>query len=278
MREAEDAAAREQTAPAASTPYLRLRGVSKTFHSARGDVTALEGIDIDIAKGEFVSILGPSGCGKSTLLRCVAALEVVSAGAVEIDGQSIDEPPEDIGIVFQRDVLLDWRTVIDNVLLPVEFRRLDTKQWRHRALELLATFEIDDFANRFPWELSGGMRQRVAICRGLILDPDLLLMDEPFGALDAITRDELNLELERIWESTGKTIIFVTHSIPEAVFLSDRVVVMSRNPGRVVETMAVDLPRPRSLDLRETPEFGRYAGHVRTIFEGLGIMRRNKRQ
>ncbi len=269
-------AAAERSA-AASAPYLSLRNVGKTYHSARGDVVALEGIDLEVAKAEFVSILGPSGCGKSTLLKCVAALEGVSAGAVEIEGQAVREPPENIGMIFQRDVLLDWRTVLDNVLLPVSFRRLDTAAWRARALELLATFEIADFAERYPWELSGGMRQRVAICRGLILDPDLLLMDEPFGALDAITRDELNLELERIWERTRKTILFVTHSIPEAVFLSDRVVVMSRNPGRVVEVMEVELPRPRSLDLRETPEFGRHAGRIRTIFEGLGVMRRKDR-
>jgi NitT/TauT family transport system ATP-binding protein len=274
VNEAEGAAARTGVA-ASPAPYLRVRGVGKTYRSERGDVAALESIDLDVAKAEFVSILGPSGCGKSTLLKCVAGLEDVTEGAVEIEGRPVVEPPEEIGMIFQRDVLLDWRTVIDNVLLPVEFRRLDAGEWRQRALDLLATFELADFAKRFPWELSGGMRQRVAICRGLILDPDLLLMDEPFGALDAITRDELNLELERIWERTRKTILFVTHSIPEAVFLSDRVVVMSRNPGRVVEVMHVELPRPRSLELRETPEFGRYAGHIRTIFEGLGVMKRN---
>ena len=259
-----------------AAPTLRLRGVEKVFASGRGDVHALQGIDLDIARGEFVSIVGPSGCGKSTLLKCVAGLETVTGGSLTLDGAAIVAPPQDVGIVFQRDALLDWRTVLDNVLLPVDFRRLRRADWTARAHELLADFDLDGFADRYPWELSGGMRQRVAICRGLLLDPQLLLMDEPFRALDAITRDELNMELERIWERTHKTVLFITHSIAESVFLSDRVVVMARGPGRIAEVIDVDLPRPRTLPLRETAAFGAHVGRIREIFEGLGIMRRTR--
>jgi len=261
---------------AVSDVYVRISGLDKTYHSERGDVEALKAIDLDIRGGEFISILGPSGCGKSTLLKCIAGLEDLTAGAVDIRGRPVTAPPLDTGIVFQRDVLLDWRSVLDNVLLPIEFARLKTRNWREKALELLHLFELEAFADRFPWELSGGMRQRVAICRGLIRDPALLLMDEPFGALDAITRDELNLELERIWERTHKTIVFITHSIPEAVFLSSRVVVMSRNPGRIVEVLDIELDRPRALDIRETPAFTKYVRHIRETFEGLGIMKRGR--
>ena len=261
---------------AASDAYVRIAGLDKTYHSERGDVEALKAIDLDIRSGEFISILGPSGCGKSTLLKCIAGLEGLTAGNVDIRGRPVTAPPLDTGIVFQRDVLLDWRSVLDNVLLPIEFARLKTRDWREKALELLHLFELEAFADRFPWELSGGMRQRVAICRGLIRDPALLLMDEPFGALDAITRDELNLELERIWERTHKTIVFITHSIPEAVFLSSRVVVMSRNPGRIVEVLDIELDRPRALDIRETPAFTKYVRHIRETFEGLGIMKRGQ--
>ena len=257
--------------------YVRVVGVDKVYRSARGDVPALRGIDLDIANGEFVSVVGPSGCGKSTLLKCIAGLENATAGTIHIRGEAVVEPPDDIGIVFQRDVLLDWRTVLDNILLPIEFRKLRRSDWEARAHELLSLFDLDEFADRMPWELSGGMRQRVAICRGLLLDPPFLLMDEPFGALDAITRDELNLELERIWERTQKTILFITHSIPESVFLSSRVVVMSRNPGEIAEIIDIDLPRPRSLDIRETPEFAAYVRRIREIFESLGIMKRMRK-
>ena len=256
------------------TPFIHVQGVQKTYRSARGDFTALKDVNLAVGKGEFISILGPSGCGKSTLLKCVAGLQPVSAGEIRIRDQSVTGPPEAAGMVFQRDVLLDWRTVIDNVLLPVEFAKLNRADWRYRAVELLRNFDLHAFADRYPWELSGGMRQRVAICRGLLMRPSLLLMDEPFGALDAITRDELNLELERVWERDRMTVLFVTHSIVEAVFLADRVVVMARDPGRVHEAVAVDLPRPRTLAMRETPAFGAYTGHLRTVFETLGIMKR----
>ncbi|MBM3510071.1 MAG: ABC transporter ATP-binding protein [Alphaproteobacteria bacterium] len=220
-----------------------------------------------------MSVVGPSGCGKSTMLKCVAGLEPTTGGAVKIRGTVVSGPPENLGIVFQRDVLLDWRSVMDNVLLPIEFRRGDKKDFTRRANDLLVLFGLDGFQSRYPWELSGGMRQRVAIARALLQDPAFLLMDEPFGALDALTRDELNIELQRIWNETKKTVMFITHSIAEAVFLSDRVVVMKRDPGEVVEVIEIDLPRPRKLAIRETREFGQYSTRIREIFERLGVYR-----
>jgi NitT/TauT family transport system ATP-binding protein len=263
------------TPPVLVAPLISARDVGKVFRSRRGgDVVALEGIDLDVAGGEFISILGPSGCGKSTLLRCIGGLEAVTSGRLTLEGKAIREPPADAGFVFQQDLLLDWRPVLGNVLLPAEFlgHRLD--DWTDRARSLLATLGLQEAERRYPWELSGGMRQRVAICRSLLLDPKLLLMDEPFGALDAITRDELNMELERIWEKTSKTVLLITHSIAEAVFLSDRVLVMSKNPGRIAEVVDIDLPRPRTLDIRETVAFTAYQRRLRSIFESLGIMRR----
>ncbi len=252
--------------------YVSIRDLSKVYRSPQGDIVALQGITVDIHETEFMSVLGPSGCGKSTLLRCVAGLTEPTSGSIRIDDRPVVGPPETLGMVFQRDVLLDWRTVIQNVLLPIEFRRLDPRQWEGQAKELLALLGLRGHEGRHPWELSGGMRQRVAICRALIQRPSLLLMDEPFGALDAMTRDELNLELQRIWMADAKTVIFVTHSIVEAVFLSDRVVVMSRTPGTIVEVFEVNLPRPRPLSIRETPEFGACVSHIRAIFEGLGML------
>ncbi len=253
-----------------SEALVHLRSVFKTYQSERGDIHALDNINLDIKQGEFLSLLGPSGCGKSTLLRCLAGLEDISSGEVRVRGRELDGPPDDLGIVFQRDMLLDWRSVLDNVLLPLEFLRRPRKPYIEPALKLLETFGLRRFADRYPWELSGGMRQRVAICRALLSDPALLLMDEPFGALDAITRDNLNIELQRIWTQTHKTILFITHSINEAILLSNRVAVMARDPGRIEEIVEIDLPRPRSLAMRETPEFIRYAAAVRSIFERLG--------
>jgi NitT/TauT family transport system ATP-binding protein len=250
--------------------HVVLQGVNKTYDSRRGDVQALADISLEIRDGEFLSLLGPSGCGKSTLLRCLAGLETISSGAVVIRGQPLAGPPEDLGIVFQRDLLLDWRTVLANVLLPIELRRKPTRDFVAPALAMLDTFGLGAFAHRYPWELSGGMRQRAAICRALLDDPGLLLMDEPFGALDAITRDQLNIELQRIWTATRKTILFITHSISEAIFLSDRVAVMARDPGRIEEIVEIDLERPRTLATRDTAAFTRYSAHVRAIFERLG--------
>ena len=253
--------------------YASVRGVEKVYHAHKGDVVALEGIDFDLRQREFLSIVGPSGCGKSTMLKCLAGLAPVTAGTVEVKGVRVDGPPENMGIVFQRDVLLEWLDILDNVLLPIRYARLRRSDWEPRARELLATLGLKGFERRSPWELSGGMRQRVSICRALLRNPELLLMDEPFGALDALTRDELNVELQRVWVADAKTVLFITHSIVEAVFLSDRVLVMSRHPGRILEMVAIDLPRPRPLSIRERPEFGVYVSRIRRLFESMGVLK-----
>jgi NitT/TauT family transport system ATP-binding protein len=257
--------------PTPPQPYIVINGVGKTYAVDGNPIVALEDINIDIAPGEFVSVVGPSGCGKSTLLKCVAGLQRITAGTVAIQNEKVVSPPNNMAIVFQRDVLLDWRTVLDNVLILVEFRGLRRQDYEQRALELLRKYGLDGYANRYPWELSGGMRQRVAICRALIVDPELLLMDEPFGALDAMTRDDLNAELERLWYETRKTVMFITHGIDEAVYLADRVVVMARNPGRIAEIVPIDIPRPRPLSIRQTEEFGKYVQHIRHIFASMGL-------
>jgi NitT/TauT family transport system ATP-binding protein len=253
--------------------YIEVNQLRKVYPSIPSNITALDGVALQIADGEFISLLGPSGCGKSTLLRCIAGLEPVSGGTIRIKSKPLDGPPDKLGIVFQRDTLADWRTVLDNVLLVSEFRRHKKSDVRARGIELLSLFGLSDYTIRYPWELSGGMRQRVAICRALADDPELLLMDEPFGALDAMTRDQLNVELQRIWYQKQKTVLFVTHSIVEAVFLSDRVAVMSSNPGRVIEVLEIDLPRPRRLAMRETPQFASLVARIREIFMSLGILR-----
>jgi NitT/TauT family transport system ATP-binding protein len=257
-----------------SDVHVAINALDKTYRLPKGEtVAALRGIDLDLRRGEFVSVVGPSGCGKSTLLKCIAGITGITGGAIRVDGTPVVEPPDDMAVVFQRDILLDWRTVMQNVLFPIEIKRLPKEQWTARARELLAMIGLPGYEDRKPWELSGGQRQRVAICRALIQEPKLLLMDEPFGALDAMTRDELNLELQRLWLATKKTVLFITHSISEAVFLSDRVVVMGSNPGRVLEVIPIDLPRPRTLDSRETADFGRYAKHIRRLFESLGFLK-----
>ena len=253
--------------------FLDIEGVGKIYPTPEGGITALKNVAFSIGAAEFVSLLGPSGCGKSTLLRCIAGLEPVSGGRIARNGVTIDGPPDDMGIVFQRDVLFDWLTVLRNILLPCRVRRLPINDWMPRARALLDMIGLGAFENRFPWELSGGMRQRVALCRALLLNPSLLLMDEPFGALDAMTRDELNVELQRIWLVDAKTVLFVTHSIVEAVFLSDRVVVMSRSPGSVADIINIELPRPRPLAVRETPDFSVHVARIRQLFEGMGMLK-----
>ena len=218
-------------------------------------------------------MLGPSGCGKSTLLTIVAGLIPPSAGTVSVHGRLVTRPITDVGIVFQRDLLFDWRTVLGNVMLQADIRGLDRERTREKALALLDRVDLAGFADHYPWELSGGMRQRVAICRALVHDAALLLLDEPFGALDALTRDQMNLDLQRIWSSDRRTAIFVTHSISEAIFLSDRVVVMSPRPGRIVVEIDIDLPRPRLLEVRETERFSGYVRHLRTTIEKMGVLR-----
>jgi NitT/TauT family transport system ATP-binding protein len=244
--------------------------VEKRYPGAAG-VDALSDVNAQIGTGQFVSVLGPSGCGKSTFLRCVAGLETISEGVLEVFGKQVDGPPDNIGMAFQRDALLEWRTVEQNVLLPIEFAKKNVADFRHRVFELLSLAGLKDFAKSYPSELSGGMRQRVAICRALINDPQLLLMDEPFGALDALTRDQMNIELQRIWMATGSTVIFITHGIQEAVFLGDIVHVFSPRPGRIVKTLMIDLPRPRTLEIRETPEFAIYVKEILGLFEEMGL-------
>jgi NitT/TauT family transport system ATP-binding protein len=255
------------------TVSVELLDAGKVYPSRHGEVVALRDVTFSIADGEFISLLGPSGCGKSTLLKCVAGLEFLTSGELLVRGERVDGPPPGLGMVFQRDLLLDWRTVLDNVLIMAEFQGLDRRAQKPRAIELLERFGLGGFIDRHPWELSGGMRQRAAICRALLTEPQLLLMDEPFGALDAMTRDDLNVELTRIWQTSRRTVLFVTHSIAEAIFLSDRVVVMSSLPGRVREIVAIDLPRPRPLSVQATPEFANYVTHLRGVFEALGVAR-----
>ena len=255
-----------------SVPCISIAGGEKLYPSSRGAIMALRGIDLDVADGEFVSLLGPSGCGKSTLLRCIAGLEQLSAGTASIHGQPILSPPDGIAMVFQRDALLDWRSIIGNVVIAAQLRGHRAALYRDRGMVLLERFGLAGFADRYPWELSGGMRQRVAICRALLMEPTILLMDEPFGALDAMTRDDLNVELIRMWQASRRTVVFVTHSIAEAVFLSDRIAVLSRGPGRIEELMRVDLPRPRDLGVRETPAFAAHVAHLRAVFTRLGLM------
>ena len=254
-----------------SAPLIAVSGLEKTYATkARTSVRALAGISLDIAVGEFVTIVGQSGCGKTTLLKILAGLLPRSGGSVTLRGAAIDGPSRDIGIVFQDPVLLPWRTVFDNVMLPVEVLGLDRVTHRERTRGLLTLVGLGGFEDKYPHELSGGMRQRVAIARALVHDPSLLLMDEPFGALDAMTREFMNLELLRIWRESGKTVVFITHSIPEAVFLADRVVVMSARPGRVKEVVTVDLPRPRDLDMMASDGFGVYARRIRHLFDARG--------
>lgn len=254
-----------------STPLIVVSSLEKTYATrGRSHVHALAGISVEIGAGEFITIVGQSGCGKTTLLKILAGLLPRSAGSVTLRGQSVDEPSRDIGIVFQDPVLLPWRTVFDNVMLPVEVLGLDRARSRGRAMELLGLVGLTGFEDKYPHELSGGMRQRVAIARALVHDPSLLLMDEPFGALDAMTREFMNLELLRIWKESGKTIVFITHSIPEAAFLADRVIVMSARPGRVKEIVEVRLPRPRDLDMMASDEFGVYTRRIRHLFDAKG--------
>jgi NitT/TauT family transport system ATP-binding protein len=256
-----------------SDPLISLTGVSKTYASSDGPVAAPESISLDVAEGEFVSILGPSGCGKSTLLLIVAGLLPASAGEVRLAGRSVTRPQTEIGIVFQNPVLLDWRSVLRNVLLQIEGRGLDVAAYRPKAGELLRSVGLGGFEDKYPFELSGGMRQRTAICRALIHDPPLLLMDEPFGALDALTREQMRLDIERLWLGSRKTVLFITHSIAESVLLSDRVVVMSPRPGRVDGVFEIGLPRPRHLAVQESPDFGRYIKAITDLFLARGVLR-----
>jgi NitT/TauT family transport system ATP-binding protein len=254
-----------------SEPVVSLRAVTKTFRG--GGVTALAAIDLDVAPGEFVSLIGPSGCGKSTLLRIVGDLVEPTSGEVVVNGKSARQArlDRDYGIVFQDAVLYDWRTVAKNIAMPLELLKWDRAKRDRRVAEMVELVELQGFADHHPWQLSGGMQQRVSIARALSFNPSLLLMDEPFGALDEMTRERLNAELLRIWDAAGSTILFVTHSISEAVFLSSRVVVMSRRPGRIAAIVDVDLPHPRTADTREEPRFFELVTQVRDRLREGGL-------
>lgn len=253
--------------------FVSIEGITKRYATRDGEVVALEDLSIDVRRDEFISIVGPSGCGKSTLLMMVAGLVMPTSGRIAIEGIEVTKPETKLGIVFQEAMLLEWRTIMGNLMLQAEIRNLDRTRYRERAAKLLDRVGLGAFANRLPFQLSGGMQQRASICRALLHDPPLLLMDEPFGALDALTRDNLNLELQDIWMSSRKTVFFVTHSISEAVFLSDRVIVMSGRPGRVAALLEIKLPRPRHLRTRETPEFAEYANQILDVFTSLGVLR-----
>ena len=252
-------------------PYIRLRGVGKRYDTKNGAVEACSDVTLDIRRSEFVAIVGPSGCGKTTLLKMVAGLVPYTSGTISVGGKPVDRPLTDVGVVFQESILLDWRDVLSNVMLQIEIRGADRQTYEPRARDLLKATGLEGFEDKKPYELSGGMRQRVSICRALVHDPPLLLMDEPFGALDALTREQISMDIQRVWMEKRKTAIHITHSIPEAVLLADRVVVMSPRPGRIVEIIEVDLPRPRRLD-RLPQSFNDYAGRIREIFKAKGVL------
>jgi NitT/TauT family transport system ATP-binding protein len=251
-------------------PLIVVEDVGRIFRGGAKTVYALEGASFTVQEGSFVSIVGPSGCGKSTLLKIASGLLSATSGRVLVEGRSVNGPLGNVGMVFQSPVLLKWRSVLGNVLLPVEFAKLDRAKYVEKARSLIRLVGLQGFEEMPPYELSGGMQQRVSLCRALVTDPQILLIDEPFGALDAMTRDELDVELLRIWGEKKMTVVFVTHNIQEAVFLSDSVVVMSARPGRVIRQLAVDLPRPRTIELMSSPEFGRYTLEIRSMLASAG--------
>lgn len=243
---------------------IRVDRLCKVYRSRDGtEVDALHEVSFTVGRGEFVSIVGQSGCGKSSLLKILAGLLSKTAGTISIEGRELDGPRNDIGIMFQKPLLLEWRRVLDNVLLPVEIYRLDRKEYEEKARRLLGTAGLTDFIGKYPFELSGGMQQRVALCRALVAEPSLLLMDEPFGALDTLTRQKMGFELLRLWEEWKSTVVFVTHDVDEAVTLSDKVLVMSSRPGTVLAEFAIDLPRPREIFLKDTAEFIHFSSRIR---------------
>lgn len=251
---------------------IELDRVRKTYSTRRGElVAALDDIDLEVRENEFMTLVGPSGCGKSTLLKLIAGLVPVTEGTIRVRGNIVSGAFPDVGFVFQNPVLLPWRSVLDNIMFSIEMLGLNRTDYKERAYELLSVSGLMGFETKYPHELSGGMQQRVAICRALIHDPSLLLMDEPFGALDAMTREEMGFELRHIWEERRKTILFVTHSISEAVFLAERVVVMTPRPGRIARIIAIDLPQKRSFEVESSDRFDSYCQEVRgLIFDKNG--------
>lgn len=253
-------------------PLIEIRDVEKIYGSRQGPTVSLRPITVDIANFEFVSIVGPSGCGKSTLLKMVGGLLPVTRGEILVAGERVNGPPASVGIVFQSHVLLAWRTILENIMLQIEVRKLPYKKGLDHAHELIEMVGLKGFESKYPWQLSGGMQQRASICRALVHDPQLLLMDEPFGALDAMTREKMNLELQRIWAAARKTVLLITHSIPESIFLSDRVLVMSERPGSIAAIYDISLPRPRTLAMMGGAEFGAFAQKIRAHFYSEGTL------
>ncbi len=259
----------EPAAPAhdiGTEPIIEVSNLTMRFRSKRSETVALDDVSLTVAAGEFVTIAGPSGCGKSTLLKIIAGLTAASEGSVRLYGQPVERPQRDIGFAFQRSALLEWRGVRKNILLQAEMRGLDKRYAQRRADDLIELTGLTGFEKALPHELSGGMQQRVALCRALLHEPRVLLMDEPFGALDALTREQMNIEMNRIWRETGTTIVLVTHSVPEAVYLGSRIVVMSARPGRIVETLTPGLPDRRDYGpTLADPRFARAAGRIRDL-------------
>ncbi|HKS84254.1 MAG TPA: ABC transporter ATP-binding protein [Pseudolabrys sp.] len=252
---------------------VRIKSLVKIYETDTDDVLALDGIDLEIERGNFVAVVGPSGCGKSTLLSLLAGLTPITSGEILIDGEQVRKPHPKVGVVFQTDMLLHWRNILDNVLLPVEIKRLGRNNYKDKAEGLLAQVGLQGFENKMPSELSGGMRQRVAICRALIQEPGLLLMDEPFGALDALTREQMIMDLQAMWGRVRNTVLFITHGIDEAVFLADRVIVMSPRPGKIDLDLAIDIPRPRQwTEVHEKRSFQQYVRQIRETFEAKGVL------
>jgi len=261
-----------RTSPGAA-PYLEMENLSKVYAGEDGPVRALDRVSLTQRRGEFVSVVGPSGCGKSTLMMIAAGLASSSEGRILVKSKVIDAARTDLGIVFQNHVLLEWRTALENVMLQAVARKMDLKAAERRARDLLVSVGLKGFENKYPRSLSGGMKQRVSICRALIHDPPQLLMDEPFGALDSLTRDQLVLDLQRICSERSTAVLFITHSIAEAVFLSDRVIVMTPRPGKIDRVIEIDLPRPRTLAMRESPEFAQYSREILGVFLARGILK-----
>lgn len=252
---------------------LKLDKIGMKYQSESGEVEALRDLNIELGDGEFVSVLGPSGCGKSTLLFIATGLTPCTSGRVEIDGKEIKEPYHEVGFVFQDHLLLEWRNVLQNVAIQGELRGLGKAESKKRAGQLLNMVGLSEFADKYPFELSGGMQQRVSICRALLHKPKLLLMDEPFGALDALTREQMRMDLEKLWMDLKCTVLFVTHDINEAILLSDRVVILSSRPGSVIVNQKIDLPRPRVISVTESAEFAAYKRQFTKVFMDMGVLR-----
>src|ERR1700742_3254338 len=254
-----------------SQPYIRLTNVGKKFQTKTGEGETCGDINLDIKQSEFVAIVARSACGKTTIPKMVAGLQPYTSGTITVAGRRVDRPQTDVGIVFQEAIMLDWRDVLSNVMLQIDIRKLERAKYEPVARELLRATGLEGFEHKKPYELSGGMRQRVSICRALVHRPTMLLMDEPFGALDALTREQISMDIQRLWMEQRKTALHITHSIPEAVLLADRVVVMGPRPGRIVEIIEIDLPRPRRLD--QLPQrFHDYSTRIRNIFKSKGVL------